>query len=83
MPASKDHWKCRLICATRPRGSEMGHGAKYRYAHDEPDGYAAGENYFPEELGKRAYYRPVNRGLEQKIAEKLTYLKERDKASSG
>lgn len=59
---------------------QMGHGTGYRYAHDEPDGYAAGENYFPEELGKKTYYRPVNRGLEQKIAEKLAYLKQRDKA---
>jgi len=60
---------------------QMGHGAKYRYAHDEPDGYAAGENYFPEGMEKKIYYKPVNRGLEQKIAEKLAYLKQRDKDS--
>jgi putative ATPase len=60
---------------------QMGHGAGYRYAHDEPDGYAAGEHYFPEEMEKRNYYRPVNRGLEQKIAEKLEYLRRRDKGS--
>ena len=60
---------------------QMGHGSGYRYAHDEPDGYAAGENYFPEGMEKRTYYHPVSRGLEQKIAEKLAYLKQRDKAA--
>jgi putative ATPase len=54
---------------------ELGHGKGYRYAHDEPEGYAAGECYFPEDLGSRVYYRPVARGLEQKIAEKLAYLR--------
>ncbi|MCZ6576121.1 MAG: replication-associated recombination protein A [Gammaproteobacteria bacterium] len=54
---------------------ELGHGKGYRYAHDEPDGYAAGERYFPEGLGSRTYYRPVPRGLEQKISEKLAYLR--------
>lgn len=58
---------------------QLGHGAEYRYAHDEPDGYAAGENYFPQGMDKKRYYRPVNRGLEQKIAEKLAHLKQRDK----
>ncbi len=58
---------------------ELGYGHEYRYAHDEPEGYAAGENYFPEELGWQEYYRPVPRGLEQKIAEKLAYLKELDR----
>ena len=41
----------------------MDHGAGYRYAHDEPEAYAAGENYFPEALQNRQYYLPVNRGL--------------------
>ena len=58
---------------------ELGYGRQYRYAHDEPDGYAAGERYFPEELGERVYYHPVQRGLEIKIAEKLAQLKELDK----
>ncbi len=58
---------------------ELGYGKTYRYAHDEPDGYAAGEQYFPEELGERRYYRPVARGLEIKIAERLAYLREMDK----
>jgi putative ATPase len=60
----------------------MEHGADYRYAHDEQGGYAAGENYFPEELKDRQYYHPVDRGLEQKIQEKLKYLRERDKNST-
>jgi putative ATPase len=61
---------------------QMEHGAEYRYAHDEPEAYAAGENYFPESLRDRQYYFPVNRGLEQKIQEKLKYLRERDKTST-
>jgi putative ATPase len=58
---------------------ELGYGKQYRYAHDEPDAYAAGERYFPEELGERVYYHPVQRGLEIKIAEKLAQLRELDK----
>ncbi len=61
---------------------EMDHGADYRYAHDEPEAYAAGENYFPQALRDRTYYHPVDRGLELKIAEKLDYLRQRDKRSS-
>lgn len=57
---------------------ELGYGKKYRYAHDEPNGYAAGENYFPEPLARRQYYYPVSRGLEVKIAEKLEQLKKWD-----
>ena len=60
----------------------MEHGQGYRYAHDEPDGYAAGESYFPESLQERQYYFPVDRGLEQKIREKLKHLRERDKTST-
>ena len=56
----------------------LGHGKHYRYAHDEPDAYAAGETYFPESLGERVYYKPVERGLEIKIGEKLAYLKQLD-----
>ena len=58
---------------------ELGYGKTYRYAHDEPDAYAAGENYFPEELAGRRYYRPVPRGLEIKIGEKLERLRKLDK----
>lgn len=54
---------------------QLGHGSGYRYAHDEPEAFAAGESYFPEGLRARRYYRPVARGLEQKIAERLAYLR--------
>ncbi|MCP4699879.1 MAG: replication-associated recombination protein A [Gammaproteobacteria bacterium] len=57
---------------------ELGYGKRYRYAHDEEEGYAAGERYFPEEPGERRYYKPVPRGLETKIAEKLAHLRELD-----
>lgn len=58
---------------------EMDYGREYRYAHDEPNAYAAGENYFPDELAGRRYYHPVPRGLEQKIADKLARLREFDR----
>ncbi len=54
---------------------QLGHGKDYRYAHDEEDAYAAGETYLPEALGDRRYYRPVDRGLEIKIKEKLEALR--------
>jgi putative ATPase len=54
---------------------ELGYGDGYRYAHDEPEGFAAGESYFPEGMAARRYYHPVSRGLEQKIAERLAYLR--------
>jgi putative ATPase len=54
---------------------QLGHGQGYRYAHDEPEAYAAGENYFPEGMPQRQYYRPVPRGLEIKIAEALARLR--------
>lgn len=57
---------------------ELGHGKTYRYAHDEPHGYAAGESYFPEGLRPR-FYKPTDRGLEQKISAKLQFLAELDK----
>ena len=60
---------------------EMDHGGDYRYAHDEPGGYAAGENYFPEALRDRQYYHPVDRGLESRIREKLDQLRALDQAS--
>ena len=52
------------------------------YAHDEEGAYAAGESYFPEEIADKEYYQPVERGLEQKIREKLAYLRSLDKVSS-
>lgn len=61
--------------------ASLGYGAEYRYAHNEPGAYAAGENFFPPELKDRRYYQPSNRGLEQKIGEKLDYLLDRDRQS--
>ena len=58
---------------------ELGYGERYRYVHDEPEGYAAGERYFPDEMPDRQYYKPVPRGLEIKIAEKLAHLQELDR----
>jgi len=58
---------------------ELGHGRAYRYAHDEPYAYAAGEDYLPEGIDTPGWYQPVNRGLEIKIAEKLAFLKSLDK----
>ena len=61
---------------------ELGYGAEYRYAHDEPNAYAAGENYFPPELKDTQYYFPTNRGMEIQIKEKLERLQEQDKSAS-
>jgi putative ATPase len=60
---------------------ELGYGKTYRYAHDEPEAYAAGENYFPDELKGTHYYHPVDRGLELRIREKLEHLRLLDKRS--
>ncbi len=62
---------------------DMDYGRAYRYAHDEPEAYAAGENYFPDDFPARPYYQPVPRGLEIRIAEKLAHLKELDKKAGG
>ena len=58
---------------------QLGHGKGYRYAHDEPGAYAAGECYFPESLGKVSLYHPVDRGLEKQLKDKLEYLQSLDK----
>ena len=60
---------------------EQGMGAEYRYAHDEPNAYAAGENYLPEAISERRYYEPENRGLEIKLREKQERLRQADEAS--
>ncbi|EOS96524.1 recombination factor protein RarA [Erwinia tracheiphila] len=60
---------------------EMGFGEAYRYAHDEPNAYAAGENYFPSQMAQTQYYQPTSRGLEAKIGEKLAWLTEQDQNS--
>ncbi|MBB5608892.1 putative ATPase [Janthinobacterium sp. S3M3] len=63
---------------------ELGYGHAYRYAHDEPDAYAAGETYFPDGMAEPGWYQPVPRGLESKIADKLAWLRELDrKAGKG
>jgi putative ATPase len=62
---------------------ELGYGRAYRYAHDEPQAYAAGETYFPDTLGERSYYQPTDRGLEIRIREKLERLKDLDRAARG
>jgi len=59
---------------------EEGYGDQYRYAHDEPNGYAAAENYWPQTMPAQQFYQPVNRGLEIKIAEKLAQLRAMDDA---
>ena len=60
---------------------ELGYGDEYRYAHDEPDAFAAGEDYFPDDFEPRNYYQPVPRGLELKIRDKLAHLAALDTAS--
>jgi len=57
---------------------ELGHGKLYRYAHDEPQAYAANERYLPDGMAQPGWYKPVPRGLEQKIADKLAYLQQLD-----
>ncbi|WP_206732384.1 replication-associated recombination protein A [Janthinobacterium sp. 17J80-10] len=60
---------------------ELGYGKLYRYAHDEPDAYAAGETYLPDGMAEPHWYRPVPRGMEGKIGEKLAWLKSLDEAA--
>jgi putative ATPase len=60
---------------------ELNYSKGYRYAHDEPNAYAAGENYFPEAMPKQKFYEPVPRGMEIKIKEKLAYLKTLDESN--
>lgn len=59
----------------------LDYGKNYRYAHDEPNAYVAGENYFPEKMPSKIYYHPVERGLEKKIKDKLDWLKTLDQSS--
>jgi len=61
---------------------DLDYGAQYRYAHDEPGAYAAGENYLPKELRDTQFYHPTDRGMEQKIKEKLEYLRNLDEQSA-
>lgn len=57
---------------------KLGHGKDYRYAHNEPHGFAAGESYLPEGMAEQHWYQPVDRGLESKIAEKMSFLRKLD-----
>ncbi len=61
---------------------ELGYGKAYRYAHDEPGAYAAGETYLPDELFGQTFYQPVDRGLEIRIREKLAQLRARDRTAA-
>ena len=61
---------------------ELGHGKAYRYAHDEPQAYAAGESYLPDGMPEPGWYRPVPRGVEAKIADKLAQLRRLDEEAS-
>ncbi|HMV18290.1 MAG TPA: replication-associated recombination protein A [Zoogloea sp.] len=60
---------------------DLGYGKAYRYAHDEPDAYAAGESYLPDGMARPDWYVPTGRGLEAQIADKLARLRERDRAA--
>ena len=62
---------------------ELGYGHEYRYAHDEPHAYAAGETYLPDGMPEPHWYQPVPRGLEIKIAEKMAFLRKLDEAARG
>jgi putative ATPase len=59
----------------------LGYGKAYRYAHDEPEAYAAGENYFPEDMPAVRWYRPTDRGVEARIAERMAHFRELDAAA--
>ena len=61
---------------------QLDYGKGYRYAHNEEEGYAAGENYFPDDMPDVSFYQPTDHGLEAKIAEKLAHLRELDEAAS-
>ncbi|MCL2525424.1 MAG: replication-associated recombination protein A [Betaproteobacteria bacterium] len=62
---------------------ELGYGKAYRYAHDEPEAYAAGETYLPDGMAEPGWYRPTPRGLEGKIGEKLEHLRQLDRKARG
>jgi putative ATPase len=68
--------------APTPLMKQLGHGSGYRYAHDEPQAYAAGERYLPDDMPDRRYYHPTVRGLEQRIGEAMERLRQ-PKADEG
>ena len=61
---------------------DLGHGSEYRYAHDEAGAFAAGENYFPEEIAQTVLYQPTDRGLEKQLRDKINYLNQLDQQSN-
>jgi putative ATPase len=67
--------------ATSAITKELGHGDEYRYAHNEVGGFAAGENYFPENIAQTTFYQPTDRGLEKQLREKLNYLNQLNQQS--
>ncbi len=80
MRAARDHGSLEVPLHLRNAPTKLmkslDYGKDYRYAHDEPEAYAAGERYFPDEMQEEQYYHPVDRGMEIKIAEKLAHLRE-------
>ncbi|WP_141673706.1 replication-associated recombination protein A [Gilliamella sp. HK7] len=60
----------------------LGYGAQYRYAHNEPNAFAAGENYFPPEMADTKYYHPTMRGAEKNYANKLAWIEEQNRTST-
>lgn len=72
-----------LVNAPTDLMSSLGKGDGYRYAHNEPNAYAAGEQYLPDEIKHKQYYQPTDRGMEQQIANKLAYLKQLDEQALG
>jgi putative ATPase len=59
---------------------DLDYGKGYRYAHDEPDAYAAGEHYFPDDLPRQTFYAPGEQGVEARIRERLAQLRAADRA---
>lgn len=72
----------RLRNAPTRLAKSLGHGAGYRYAHDEPEAYAAGESYWPDEFDAPMLYQPTDQGLEHKIAERLRRLRDLDRSAT-
>jgi putative ATPase len=85
MRDAKDHGSLDVPLRLRNAPTQLmrsfGHGTGYRYAHDERYGYVAGESYFPDAMGVRRYYEPVDRGLESRIKERLAHLRSLDASS--
>ncbi|WP_353959896.1 replication-associated recombination protein A [Aquisalimonas lutea] len=85
MEAAREHGSLEVPLHLRNAASrlmkELGYGEEYRYAHDEPDGYAAGEDYFPEAMAPQRFYQPLSRGLEDRIRDRMERLRQKDAES--